>query len=87
MDDYYTEGWAALRQCVLDGQHILNCGADITVPQGNGGSAEQDKAELKQSVYPPLRSFAPYPRLLDEAVIANSPAQLCTETTANDHQT
>lgn len=50
MDDYYTEGWAALRQCALDGQHILNCGADITVPQSNGDPDEQAKAELKQSV-------------------------------------
>ncbi|KAI1400069.1 hypothetical protein F4819DRAFT_387943 [Hypoxylon fuscum] len=46
-DDYYTEGWAALRQCALDGQHILNCAADVTVPRGNG-EAEQSKAELKQ---------------------------------------
>ncbi|OIW23497.1 hypothetical protein CONLIGDRAFT_686426 [Coniochaeta ligniaria NRRL 30616] len=46
-DDYYTEGWAALRQCALDGQHILNCGADITVPQSNGNPDEQAKAELK----------------------------------------
>lgn len=50
MDDYYTEGWAALRQCALDGQHILNCGADITVPQSNGNPDEQAKAELKQLV-------------------------------------
>jgi hypothetical protein len=48
MEDYYTEGWAALRQCSLDGQHILNCGADITVPQASGGPEEQEKAELKQ---------------------------------------
>jgi hypothetical protein len=50
MDDYYTEGWAALRQCALDGQQILNCGADTTVPQSNGGAEEQEKAELKQLV-------------------------------------
>lgn len=50
MEDYYTEGWAALRQCALDGQHILNCGADTTVPQANGGPEEQEKAELKQFV-------------------------------------
>lgn len=50
-DEYYTEGWAVLRQCALDGQHILNCGADITVPQSNGHPDEQAKAELKQSVY------------------------------------
>ncbi|TGJ83459.1 hypothetical protein E0Z10_g5307 [Xylaria hypoxylon] len=47
-EDYYTEGWAALRQCALDGQHILNCAADVTVPQTNGGEEEQSKAELKQ---------------------------------------
>ncbi|KAK4121263.1 hypothetical protein N657DRAFT_635850 [Parathielavia appendiculata] len=48
MDDYYTEGWAALRQCALDGQHILNCAADVTVPSALGGPEEQAKAELKQ---------------------------------------
>ncbi|KAI1380730.1 hypothetical protein F4677DRAFT_196075 [Hypoxylon crocopeplum] len=46
-DDYYTEGWAALRQCAIDGQHILNCAADVTVPQASG-EAEQERAELKQ---------------------------------------
>lgn len=50
MDDYYTEGWATLRQCALDGQHILNCAADITVPRASGGPEEQAKAELKQYV-------------------------------------
>lgn len=50
MEDYYTEGWAALRQCSLDGQHILNCAADTSVPQASGGPLEQEKAELKQSV-------------------------------------
>ncbi|KAL1864890.1 hypothetical protein Daus18300_007457 [Diaporthe australafricana] len=50
MNDYYTEGWAALRQCNLDGQRILNCGADTSVPEANGGPDEQAKAELKQSV-------------------------------------
>jgi hypothetical protein len=50
MDDYYTEGWAALRQCAIDGQHILNCGADVTVPRTTGGPEEQAKAELKQCV-------------------------------------
>ncbi|KAF6821925.1 hypothetical protein CPLU01_12321 [Colletotrichum plurivorum] len=49
-EDYYTEGWAALRQCSLDGQHILNCAADTSVPQASGGPHEQEKAELKQSV-------------------------------------
>ncbi|KAL7623247.1 hypothetical protein AAE478_006928 [Parahypoxylon ruwenzoriense] len=47
-DDYYTEGWAALRQCTIDGQHILNCAADVTVPRASGGEAEQQKAELRQ---------------------------------------
>jgi hypothetical protein len=50
MDDYYTEGWAELRQCAIDGQHILNCAADTTVPQSTGGPEEQAKAELKQYV-------------------------------------
>ena len=54
MDDYYTEGWAALRQCNLDGQHILNCGADTSVPQARGGPEEQTKAELQQFVISPL---------------------------------
>ncbi|KAL2278919.1 hypothetical protein FJTKL_14082 [Diaporthe vaccinii] len=48
MNDYYTEGWAALRQCNLDGQRILNCGADTSVPETSGGPDEQAKAELKQ---------------------------------------
>ncbi|KAI1116366.1 hypothetical protein F5Y14DRAFT_80399 [Nemania sp. NC0429] len=47
-EDYHTEGWAALRQCALDGQHILNCAADVTVPQARGGEEEQARAELKQ---------------------------------------
>ncbi|KAJ2899627.1 uncharacterized protein MKZ38_002942 [Zalerion maritima] len=47
-EDYYTEGWAALRQCALDGQHILNCAADTSVPQASGGPEEQEKAELQQ---------------------------------------
>ena len=38
-----------LRQCALDGQHILNCGADTSVPQVSvGGAEEQAKAELLQ---------------------------------------
>ncbi|KAH8589427.1 hypothetical protein B0O99DRAFT_692491 [Bisporella sp. PMI_857] len=48
MDDYYTEGWAALRQCSLDGQHILNCAAETRVPRVRGGPEEQAKAELGQ---------------------------------------
>lgn len=47
-DDYYTDGWATLRQCHLDGQRILNCGADTSVPEASGGPDEQAKAELRQ---------------------------------------
>lgn len=50
IDDYYTEGWSTLRQCNLDGQRILNCGADTRVPEASGGPDEQAKAELKQYV-------------------------------------
>lgn len=50
MDDYYTEGWCTLRQCNIDGQHVLNCGADTSVPVTTGGPDEQAKAELRQSV-------------------------------------
>ena len=46
--EYWTEGWAVLRQCALDGHHILNCAADVTVPQTTGGESEQDLAELRQ---------------------------------------
>jgi hypothetical protein len=49
-DDHYTEGWAALRQCAIDGQHILECAADTSVPTPDGGEEEQRKAELKQYV-------------------------------------
>jgi hypothetical protein len=59
MDDYYTEGWAALRQCAIDGQHILNCAADISIPQASGGPEEQAKAELKQLVYLAIPTTAP----------------------------
>lgn len=48
MEDHYTEGWAVLRQCALDGQHILDVAADTRVPQSNGGEEEQEKAELAQ---------------------------------------
>lgn len=48
MEDYYTEGWAALRQCATDGQHILACAADTRVPSARGGPGEQEKAELQQ---------------------------------------
>lgn len=47
-EDHYTEGWAALRQCAIDGQHILECAADTSVPEPGGGEEEQRKAELKQ---------------------------------------
>jgi hypothetical protein len=63
MDDYYTEGWAALRQCALDGQHILNCAADVTVPCATGGPDEQAKAELKQCVSPSCRLVLFFPSL------------------------
>lgn len=56
-EEYYTEGWAAMRQCMLDGQHILDTGADTTVPGASGGSAEQEKAELKQCVSAPTPLF------------------------------
>lgn len=45
-----TEGWRALRQCTLDGHHILNTGADTRVPVTKGGHEEQNKAELQQYV-------------------------------------
>lgn len=48
MEDYYTDGWAALRQCAADGQHILACAADTTVPSSKAGPGEQEKAELQQ---------------------------------------
>ncbi|KAK2609295.1 hypothetical protein QQS21_002230 [Conoideocrella luteorostrata] len=47
-EDYYTEGWATLRQCAIDGHHILECAADTRVPVTDGGEREQMKAELKQ---------------------------------------
>lgn len=47
-DDHYTEGYAALRQCSIDGQHILNVAAETRVPSSRGGPLEQEKAELTQ---------------------------------------
>ncbi|XXG94204.1 hypothetical protein Hte_000457 [Hypoxylon texense] len=47
-DDYYTEGWSALRQCSVDGQYILNVAQDSTVPYAAGSEAHQAMAELKQ---------------------------------------
>jgi hypothetical protein len=49
-EDYLTEGWAAMRQCMIDGQHILDTGADTNVPCESGGSAEQERAVLRQCV-------------------------------------
>lgn len=68
VDDYYTEGWSMLRQCNFDGQRILNCGADTSVPKASGGPDEQVKAELKlyvpSSFVFPLRFSLPPPPLL-----------------------
>ncbi|KAL7786639.1 hypothetical protein V8C37DRAFT_291478 [Trichoderma ceciliae] len=47
-EDYYTEGWAAMRQCTVDGQYILDVAADTRVPAAHGGEEEQTKAELQQ---------------------------------------
>jgi len=49
-DDYYAEGWVALRQCYTDGQHVLNSAAETRVPRARGGPEEQAKAELQQYV-------------------------------------
>lgn len=49
--DYYTEGWAVLRQCALDGQYILDVAADTQVPSGTGSIEEQERAELQQLVH------------------------------------
>lgn len=57
-DDYYTEGWAVLRQCSIDGQHVLNCAAETRVPRVRGGPEEQAKAELQQYVPPSLANHA-----------------------------
>ncbi|KAL7814074.1 hypothetical protein V8C26DRAFT_430001 [Trichoderma gracile] len=51
-EDYYTEGWALLRQCTVDGQYILDVAADTRVPAAQGGEEEQAKAELQQWVSP-----------------------------------
>lgn len=48
MEDYYTQGWAALRQCSIDGHFILECAADTSVPTSPYGQLEVDKAELQQ---------------------------------------
>ena len=62
-EDYYTEGWAALRQCAIDGHYILECAADTRVPVTHGGEQEQTKAELKQCVV----SSPPQAPMMDEA--------------------
>ncbi|RYP83569.1 hypothetical protein DL769_001323 [Monosporascus sp. CRB-8-3] len=49
-DDYYTEGWAVLRQCALDGRHLRDFRYDPGVPQTTGEPDEQAKAELKQTL-------------------------------------
>ena len=49
-EDYLTEGWAAMRQCMIHGQQILDTGADTNVPETSRGSAEQEKAVLRQCV-------------------------------------
>ncbi|KAG5953534.1 hypothetical protein E4U53_005124 [Claviceps sorghi] len=49
-EDYYSEGWQTLRQCAMDGHHILECASDTRVPVAEGGELEQTKAELKQYV-------------------------------------
>ncbi|SZF05859.1 unnamed protein product [Blumeria hordei] len=46
-----SAGWTLLLQCVLNGQRILECGADTQVPRGprsQNSEEEQDKAELRQ---------------------------------------
>lgn len=58
MDDYYTEGWAALRQCSLDGQHILDCATELRPPSATGGEKEQEKAQLAMFVPPLPRPIA-----------------------------
>lgn len=50
-EDYYTEGWATLRQCTIDGQYILDVAADTRVPAAQGGEEEQTRAELQQCVF------------------------------------
>ena len=49
-DDYYTEGWAALRQCSIDGQHILDTAMELRPPSGSLGEEEQEKAQLQMYV-------------------------------------
>ncbi|KAI0472917.1 hypothetical protein GGR56DRAFT_676964 [Xylariaceae sp. FL0804] len=54
-DDYQTEGWAALRQCALDCQDIINRGMVWIEIQASGGPDEQAKLELNHIL---LDSFA-----------------------------
>ncbi|EHL00408.1 hypothetical protein M7I_3692 [Glarea lozoyensis 74030] len=63
-DDYYCEGWAALRQCSIDGQHVLNSAAETRVPRVRGGPEEQAKAELQHD-YQMGRWTQEDPRLRD----------------------
>ncbi|EFX03262.1 hypothetical protein CMQ_3191 [Grosmannia clavigera kw1407] len=57
-EDANTEGWRTLRQCTVDGQHILNTGADTRVPVTKGGHEEQNKS----------RAAAELAQITDEAV-------------------
>lgn len=80
-EDYYTEGWAALRQCALDGQHILNCAADVTVPHARGGEEEQSKAELKQCVYTILSAKPTHKQTdTDRTALQSSIRRRCSKT-------
>ncbi|QSZ36704.1 hypothetical protein DSL72_006587 [Monilinia vaccinii-corymbosi] len=80
VDDYYTEGYAALRQCSLDGQHILNCAAETRVPRVRGGADEQSKAELQQYVSPfhqilrdiTITSFMMFVKLISRRVLLDA---------------
>lgn len=47
--DHFTPAWTLLRQCVAEGQFILECSADISYPVGVN-EHEQKKLELQQYV-------------------------------------
>ncbi|TQV92879.1 hypothetical protein V2A60_003816 [Cordyceps javanica] len=44
--DYFTPAWDLLRQCAADGQFILDCSADVSLPVGRN-EHEQKKLELQ----------------------------------------
>ncbi|OAA72634.1 hypothetical protein LEL_08418 [Akanthomyces lecanii RCEF 1005] len=44
--DHFTPAWTLLRQCVAEGQFILECSADISYPVGQN-EHEQKKLELQ----------------------------------------